>query len=332
VSVSAATRYGDLAGVLNEHGRALHNLASLPHISVAGAVSTATHGSGLALGNLATAVRSLEIVTADGELITLDESHPDFTGAVVALGALGVVTSVTLATEPTYDIAQTVFTDFGWDVVQSRFAELVGAAYSVSLFTDWSDSGVQQVWVKSRRGAVSELLGHPSATVQLHPVRDNPSDFTTLQRGLPGLWSDRLPHFRLEFTPSNGAEIQSEYLLPLASAGDAIDALRRIGHLLAPLLLVSEIRTIAADRLWMSTAYDRDSVAFHFTWVRDQAAVEAVLPAIEGALAPFDARPHWGKLFLDTPASPRLDDFRELVSRWDPRGVFRNAALERLLG
>ncbi len=331
VTVSAATRYGELGQMLSSEGRALHNLASLPHISVAGAIATATHGSGLALGNLSSAVRALRILRADGEFADLDTAQPDFAGAVVGLGALGVVTELTLATEPAFDVSQTVFDGLGWSDVTTHFGEIMASAYSVSLFTDWGESGAQ-AWLKSRTGAVGELLGRSAAREQRHPVPGNPADFTTRQLGEPGPWNERLPHFRLEFTPSNGEEIQSEYLMPLEAAPAAIEAMRAVADAFRPLLLVSEIRTIAADDLWMSTAYGRDSVAFHFTWLRDQAGVEAALPAIERALAPFDPRPHWGKLFGMTAAPPRLDEFRALVARWDARGVFRNAYLDRVLG
>ncbi len=332
VTVSAAMRYGELGQALTAQGLALHNLASLPHISVAGAISTATHGSGLALGNLSSAVRALRILRADGEFADLDPAHPDFAGAVVGLGALGLVTEITLATEPAFDVWQTVFDDLDWATVSQHFDAIMGTAYSVSLFTDWGERGVQQVWVKSRAGAVTELFGRRASRVQRHPVGDNPGDFTTQQLGVPGPWNERLPHFRLEFTPSNGEEIQSEYLMPLESAPAAIEAVRSVADRFRHLLLVSEIRTIAADDLWMSTAYGRDSVAFHFTWLRDQAGVESALPAIEEALAPFDPRPHWGKVAMMTPRPPRLDDFRSLAERWDPHGRFRNAYLARLFG
>jgi xylitol oxidase len=332
VTVSAAARYGDVARALQASGRALHNLASLPHISVAGAISTATHGSGLALGNLSTAVLALSILRADGELVTLDTTDPDFAGAVVGLGALGIVTAVTLRTEPTFAVRQTVFNDVPWDTVTGTFVEIMGAAYSVSLFTDWSTDGVQQVWTKSRDSAVDRVAGRSPATAKQHPLRGNPAEFATEQLGVPGPWNERLPHFRFEFTPSNGDEIQSEYLLPISAIGDAIEALLAVAHTFRRLLLVSEIRSIASDDLWMSTAYGRDSVAFHFTWKLDQAGVDSVLPIIEEALAPFDPRPHWGKAFAMQPTSPRMNDFRSLVDRWDPRGVFRNDSLTRWLG
>jgi len=343
VTVSGGTRYGALARELHPRGWALHNLASLPHISVAGAVATATHGSGDRSRNLAAAVAGLDLVTADGTLRHLARGDADFDGAVVALGALGVVVRVTLDVEPTYDVAQEVHTDLPWDAVLEHLDEITGSADSVSLFTDWSAAGVRQVWRKTRvdPGAAYEpradLFGARPAPGPLHPLPGIDPVNCTQQLGVPGPWHERLPHFRLEFTPSNGDELQSEYLVPRAHAVAAIEALRGLGDLVAPLLQVAEIRTIAGDDLWLSTAEGGDRVGLHFTWLPRQAEVEAVLPRIEAALAPLGDRPHWGKLFdaVGGPGAdprelyPRLDDFRALVARTDPEGTFRNAFVDR---
>ena len=340
VSLVGAVRYGELAKVLDAGGWALHNLASLPHISVAGAIATGTHGSGDSNGNLATAVVALELATSTGELIRLTADQDDFAGAVVGIGALGAVTRVELAIEPTYDVRQNVFENLAWDQVEEHFSEITSAGYSVSMFTDWSADGVQQVWVKSRVDPGSademrhELFGATPATVRRHPLPGIDAVNCTEQLGIPGPWFDRLPHFGLEFTPSNGEEIQSEYLVPREHAIDAMRALRLLADHVRPLLQVTEIRTMKADELWLSGAYGRDTVGFHFTWIRDQARVESVLPLIEEALAPFDARPHWGKVFISGPEEiarlyPRLADFRDLAARLDPRGAFQNAFTRR---
>ena len=342
VSVPAHWRYGELGRWLHERGWALANLASLPHISVAGAVATATHGSGAGNQNLAAAVVALELVTANGDVRTLTRRDPHFAAAVVGMGAVGIVTRLELTIEPTYAVTQWVYENLPWDAVGADFDAIMGSAYSVSLFTDWLGQGAQLAYVKEREGAPhdAELLQRVSggrASGPRHPLPGGPTENVT-EQGTAGPWHERLPHFRLEFTPSGGEEIQSEYLVDARHAVEAIDALRAIGPQFSPLLYVSEIRTIAADDLWMSTAYDRDSVAFHFTWHRDQPAVEAVLPAIEAALAPFGARPHWGKLFLLGAAEiaelyPRFHEFRGLVEEWDPRGRLRNAFLdEHVLG
>ncbi|WP_244963046.1 D-arabinono-1,4-lactone oxidase [Nocardioides dongkuii] len=341
VRVSGGTTYGRLAEVLHEGGWALATMASLPHISVAGAIATGTHGSGDRTGSLAAAVAGLEQVDADGDLRVVRRGEADFDGQVVALGALGVTTHVTLDVEPTYDVRQDLYTDLPWEVAAANLDAITGGAQSVSLFTDWASGRVAQVWLKSRgteppaqlHGA---LHGAQPATATLHMLSGADAAAVTAQGGVPGPWHERLPHFRMAFTPSRGEELQSEYLVPRGRALDAVDALRGLAESFAPLLQVAEVRTVAADPLWLSGASGVDVVAFHFTWVRDVAAVRAVLPAIEDALLPLGGRPHWGKVFLATaeelrPLYPRFEDFRALAERLDPAGRFRNAFLARHL-
>jgi alditol oxidase len=342
VTVPAGLRYGELVETLKAEGLALANLASLPHISVGGAIATATHGSGDANGNLATAVAGLELVTASGELLSATRGAPDFDGLVVGLGALGAVTRVTLDVEPAYQVRQRAFEGLGWAQLFDHFDEVTSAGYSVSLFTRWEGT-VEQVWVKSRvTGSPEEvrgdLFGAVPATRERHPILGLDPVNCTRQLGVPGLWCDRLPHFRMGFTPSSGQELQSEYHLPRGHAVAALEVLRGLAGRLRPVLQVSELRTVAADRLWMSPQHGRDTLSVHFTWERDWAGVRPVLAEIEAALAPFEARPHWGKLFLAdaaalAPRYQRAGDFAALAGRLDPRGVFRNDWLRRhLLG
>ena len=327
VTVPAHLRYGDVAEQLEPEGLALHNLGSLPHISVAGAIATATHGSGT--GNLATVVAGLELVTSSGELITVRRGDPDFDGMVVSLGALGVVTRMTLDVEPAYEIRQRVFEGLPWDAVPDVF----GAGYSVSVFTRWNETS-DQVWVKSRGEPPAELEGARPAQADVHPLPGMDPVQATKQLGVPGLWSDRLPHFRMEFTPSAGEEIQSEYLFPREHLAAAIAAVRALGDALRPALQIAEIRTVSADSLWLSPQYGQDTAGFHFTWKREPELVWRLAGALEVALAPFAVRPHWGKVFLAGSATiadryERLADFRALTERLDPRGAFRNDWLER---
>lgn len=328
VTCGGATTYGALASALLEQGLALHNLASLPHICVAGAVATATHGSGNHNGNLATAVSGLEFLMASGDLVEVRRGEADFDGAVVSLGALGVVTRVTLDVEPAYEVAQRVYPGVDWGHVVGDFAEIWSAGYSVSAFTDWSERGAD-VWIKSRNEIPpARLLGYSATNVPSHVIAGLDPDHCTPQGGLPGVWAERLPHFRMGFTPSTGAEIQSEFHLPRAQAAAAIEALRSVGGALASVLQICEIRTVAADALWLSPQYDQDTVSFHFTWVRDTPAVLSALAVLEAALAPYSPRPHWGKVFLAGPAGgaryPRLGDFLDLKARWDPSEKFTN--------
>lgn len=338
VRVGGGTRYGELAGVLHERGWALHNLASLPHISVAGAVATGTHGSGDRHRGLASAVACLELVTADGELLRVTR-EAELAGAVVGLGALGVVTALTLRVERTYDVAQEVHTDLPWDAALGHLDELLLSADSVSLFTDYASPAVAQVWRKGRARSWaprSELFGARPADGPRHPLAGVDPVSTTEQGGVPGPWHERWPHFRMAFTPSHGEELQSEYLVHRRDAPAAIEALRSLGDRIAPLLLVAEIRSVAADDLWLSPAYGRPTVGLHFTW-QQRPEVQALLPVVEEALAPFRPRPHWGKLFSSVAgapdalraAYPRLDDFRALAARLDPEGRFRTDFLVR---
>jgi alditol oxidase len=340
VSFSGALRYGELAERLKEEGLALANLASLPHISVAGAVATASHGSGNRNGNLATAVASVELVTSEGDVLTVARGDADFDGLVVGLGALGVATRLTLEVQPDYVMWQRVFEGLDWDALSENFDAITGAGYSVSLFTRWRGD-IDQVWVKSRGGddaPRADFFGATAATAARHPIRGLDPVNCSDQLGEPGPWSDRLPHFRMGFTPSSGEELQSEYIVPRRHALEAIAALRAIGAVVAPLLQVSEIRTVAADGLWMSPQYGRDTVALHFTWKPEPDEVAHALVRIEDALGGFEARPHWGKLFAAgagtiAPLYERWAEFVALVERLDARGAFRNEWLaERVLG
>ena len=334
-TVDAGITYGQLCPYLDSQGFALHNLASLPHNSVAGACSTATHGSGEKNGNLATAVSALEMVAAAGELVKLSRQSDGevFRGAVVGLGALGVVTRITLEIQPTYAVRQYVYENLPLAQMKEHFDDIQSSGYSVSLFTDWQKQRINELWIKKREDqaftAPPEFFGAKLAVRNLHPIAELSAENCTEQMGVPGPWYERLPHFRMGFTPSAGKELQSEYFVPRRNAVDAILAVERLRDQVTPHLLISEIRTIAADDLWMSTCYQRPSVTIHFTWKPDWPAVSRLLPVIEKELGPFQPRPHWGKLFTLSPAKLRssyekLPGFLELAKQYDPKGKFRN--------
>jgi xylitol oxidase len=341
VTVGSGVTYSQLAPWLDARGYAVHNLASLPGITVVGACSTATHGSGLHNGNLATAVAAIEFVTADGSMAANSPAGGDFLGSVVGLGAVGVVTRITLNVQPTYKVAQSVYQNLSFDELGRNMDGVFGSGYSVSVFTDWQHHRGTQVWIKKRLGQgysgdsidwPKEFYGATLATHKLHPLADHPPESCTDQLGIPGPWYDRLPHFRIGQTPSSGQELQTEYLVPYERGFDAVLAVEKLRDHITPHLFVTELRTIAADQLWMSTAYERPSLAIHFTWKPEWPGVHAVLPLIEAALAPFDPRPHWGKLFTLPGAQlesryARLGDFKTLVARYDPQGKFRNEFL-----
>jgi alditol oxidase len=345
VTVAAGLRYAQIAEPLYAAGFALPNLASLPHISVAGAVATGTHGSGDANRSLAAQVAGVRIVGPEGDITDLNrKDDPDtFPGAVVSLGALGIVTSVVLDIVPTFDVAQQVYVGLPLDRLVDSFESIFPAAYSVSVFTNWRDDAA--VWLKQRtdqanrpdqpRLGQSWLGAHP-ADRPLHPVPGMSATHSTEQLGVPGPWHRRLAHFRPEFTPSAGEELQSEFFLPRAAAPQAVEALRGLADRLAPVLLISEIRTIAADDLWLSPCYGRDTVTFHFTWIKDTPAVTPVLSAVEEQLMPLEARPHWGKVFTTAPQAvgalyERAGDFQRLLLDHDPGGKFRNPFVDAAL-
>ena len=338
--VAGGLRYAEVARRIDRQGLALPNLGSLPHVTVAGACATGTHGSGVANQSLPAAVSGMQMVTADGELVSIDRDGLD--GAVVGLGSLGVVVALTLDLVPSFEVCTRVYEMLDLDVLADHFAELVSAAYSVCLFTDWRAPRLTQVWTMQRTAdprpaaVAAPWFDARPADGPRHPVAGMSAANCTQQQGVPGRWYERLPHFRPEFTPSSGRELQSEYLLPAADAVPALLALDGVRDRIHPVLQICEVRTIAADRLWLSPAYGRDSVSIHFTWIDDAAAVLPVVTLVEETLAPFGARPHWGKVFTLPPPVlqslyPHFADFCWLVEKHDPDGKFANAYTDRYL-
>ena len=347
VTVEAGIKYGELAPWLHQKGYALHNLASLPHISVGGSIATGTHGSGVYNGNLSSVVTGLELVMADGSVLQLSELTDAalLSAAVVGLGALGIITKVTLRVVPTYMVSQWVYLGLPISALETDFWDIMSAGYSVSLFTNWATDFIDEVWVKEISDSGTSSNKHRSlltrfnakpANCDMHPIPGISAVHCTEQMGIPGPWHERLPHFKMGFTPSSGEELQSEYFVPMSNAVDAIYAVARLGEMISPLLLTSEIRTIAADELWMSPCYKQASVAIHFTWKPNWSEVQKLLPIIEKELSPFGARPHWGKLFTMQPEILRsryekLDDFISFATECDPNVKFRNDFLRHYI-
>ena len=332
VSVEAGITYSKLGPELDRQGYALHNLASLPDISVAGAIATATHGSGSKNGNLASAVAEIELVTADGELRTLSRQKDadEFLGAVVHLGALGIVTRVKLDIQPAFRINEYTYQGLKKNILYEKFSQVMNSAYSVSLFTYRNKDGFANWPWATVRLKVQEEAGF-EAKPELFGAR------LDARRNTTGSWWERLPHFAIGDVAAKGNELQTEYFVAMEHAVDAIKAVATLADRIQPLLHASELRTVAADKLWMSTCYEQQSLAIHFTWKPDQEGVANLLPEIEKRLAPFEARPHWGKLFFMGSKTlesryDRLADFRRLVSRYDPEAKFGNAFLRNKLG
>jgi alditol oxidase len=342
VTVEAGIKYGELCGYLQENGYALHNLASLPHISVAGACATATHGSGFKNGNLGIAVTDLELINGRGDLVKLSRGRDgdQFCGTVVNLGALGIVTKITLAIQPAFRMKQQVFQDMPVAELEKNFEAVMSSGYSVSLFTNWKTKNISQVWIKSKTGEEGSFAegfyGSNPATINLHPLEDLSAENCTVQLGIEGTWYDRLPHFKMGFTPSSGKELQTEYFIPFEYAYEGLKAIEKMNEKISPHLFVSEIRSVAADDLWMSPFYKKTCVAFHFTWKQEWIEVRQLLPLIEEALAPYKAIPHWGKLFrmqatVLQSRFERLNDFKDLMAFHDPQGKFRNHYIDSIL-
>lgn len=336
VSIAGHATYGELSRFLAPHGLALHNLASLPHISIAGAIATATHGSGSRHGNLATAVSALELVLADGRVIDIRRGDPDFEGMVVHLGVLGIVTRVTLDVLPAFEIAQTVYEGLTMQSLCDSLDAIMDGGYSVSAFTTWKDDSAQ-IWVKdtpSTKALPDMLHGATRATLKRHPILGMDPVNATDQFSVAGSWSDRLPHFKMGFTPSNGDEIQSEFHVPRRHGAAAIAALAAVRDRFSSLVQVNEFRTVAADDLWLSPQHGRDTLSLHFTWLPDEAGVQTAVRHVEEALAPFDPLPHWGKVFSPRHVGARyarLAQFAELRERLDPSGKFSNPWIEKVV-
>jgi xylitol oxidase len=336
VTVAAGLKYGELAPELHKQGWALNNLASLPHISIAGSISTGTHGSGIKNQNLANQVLSLDLVTAEGEIRHIDRANPAFNALVVGLGLGGVVYQYELKIEPTFEIRQVIYPEIPLDVLQRNFDQIMGTAYSVSYFSDWSTAQVGNLWCKFRDSEVipESVGGSTKADKKYHPIPSVDPVACTDQLGVPGDWHQRLSHFKLEFTPSVGEEIQTEFFVDRKDAAAAIEAVSKLGEEITPLLWITELRTISADDLWLSGAYHRDSLAIHFTWKKDL-AIYPVIEKVEAALRPFNYRPHWGKVFtadanyLST-VYPKMSEFKALVEALDPSSKFENTFTRRI--
>jgi alditol oxidase len=344
VTVEAGMPYGTFCAQLHEVGYAVHNMASLPQITVGGACATATHGSGDQNGNLATAVTAMTLVTATGDVVEIDrERDPDdFRAIVVGLGGFGIVLDLTLKIQPTFSVRQDIYEQLPLTKLLDNFDEIMALGYSVSLFTDWQGDFVNQLWIKRILDANSpasidrEIHGATLAETRLHPLPEKSAESCTDQLGASGPWHERLPHFTMDALGTAGDELQTEYFVARSHAREALETVGALEQVLAPIIKTSEIRSVAEDDLWMSPSYTSACVGIHFTWKPDWTAVRKVSPVIEDALAPYSPRPHWGKLFTLEPASvaqryPRFAEFQNMMRQYDPDGRFTNAFLDRYI-
>ena len=336
VRVGAGVKYAQLAEFLFPKGWALHNLASLPHVSLAGAVSTGTHGSGIRNGALHTAVSSIELIGADGSLRQVTRGiDRNFYASIVSLGLAGIATSFQLEIEPSFEIMQTVYGDLPRATFQENLIEILSGAYSVSYLTTWGDNKAGDLWFKSKSPPPAQYFGALPRTEKAHPIFGVDPDACTEQFGVSGPWHLRLPHFRIDANPSLGNELQSEFFVASENAAAAFAILEEISSNIRHKLLVTEVRAIAADEHWLSPAYQRETVAFHCTWENDP-EVPALVAVIESALQRFAIRPHFGKVFNLSGEHlarvlPRFSEFKEHISEIDPHGKFQNEFTSALL-
>lgn len=335
VTLHGGMSYEQLCPLLEAAGWALPNLPSLKHVTVVGACMTSTHGSGDQNGQLATAIARLELVQPDGSLRVLERGRDGdaFHAAAISMGALGVVARLTLDLVPSFQVQQDCFERLPLERYLADFDAVSGAAYSVSAFTTWQQDWIDTVWLKRRLPSAQPTSFHGAMP---GPTGTPPTDRVLTPCGVPGAWHERLPHYAFNDALAVGDELQSEYFVDREHAPAAIRAVVGLRAGLAPILGLSEVRTMAGDDLWLSCTQGRPTVGIHFNWLKKGPEVEAFLPTLEAALAPFGARPHLGKLFALTPAElagvyPRWREFAALARRWDPAGKFSNAFLERHL-
>jgi xylitol oxidase len=337
--IPAGMSYADAARYLESNGWAFSNMASLGEVTIAGAISTGTHGSGSNNGVLSTSVVGLEIVLGSGELITIDESNSEeFAGFVISLGSLGVFTKIKMKIVPSFSVKQFVYENIGIQAVAENFDTVFNSAYSVSYFSNWAKNSTGQIWMKFLDDSSSDnlsdnWLGANQAKAKQHPVKINNPDPCTDQLGISGKWLYRLPHFKLDSSPASGDEVQTEYLVDRKYVNEYIQDLRTIGDEIAPRVYATEIRTIKSDELWLSGAYQRETVGFHFTWKKSDTLVD-FLPRIEEILGKHDGRPHWAKLFSVksdelSARYPKYSNFEALLKKYDPKKKFRNKFIDQ---
>jgi len=335
-SVPAGWTYSQAVRELEAAGVALGNLASLPHISVAGATATGTHGSGDRNPMMSAEIVGVEVVDGEGQLRVVGEGHPDLGALSLGLGAFGVFTRVVFAVRPTFQVQQDYYRSAPWENVLANLDDIFASAYSVNIHGDFSTDTVRGVWRKHVCDS-GEIMVSPERLFGLTLERGQLPNAATTRLHKPGPWSVRLAHFRPDAAPSTGGdELQSEYFVSRAHAVDALDALRSIGDRIDPHLWGAEIRTVASDDLWISPATGRDTLSIGLTWRKHPEAVHDLLPVVESTLEPFDARPHWGKLFaMEAPRLhalyPRLAEFNALRATYDPAATFASPFLDSLV-
>uniref|UniRef100_A0A915D0Y3 FAD-binding PCMH-type domain-containing protein n=1 Tax=Ditylenchus dipsaci TaxID=166011 RepID=A0A915D0Y3_9BILA len=344
VTVQAGITYTDLIPFLQSIGLAIPMMASLGEISIAGAINTAVHGSGAGIGNLATQVLGLQMVLADGSVVQYSKGQNDteLAAATVGLGALGIVTQVTLQAQPTYNLAINVFENMDMSVLDTQLYNITHSGYAINMWSTFGTPGVlDQVWITTKvdsngvnaYGNVSQLYGAPAATAQSSPIAALPPTYVVPQMGIVGPYYERLTDYDLGLSGQEGQQTQSEYYVDFDDFVPALKALQTLSAEINAVVYVALFRITEKDELWMSPQYKKTTMAIHFSWQPKLDQVMALLPKIEAALAPFNPIPHWGKLYTLKPEQylpllPKYPEWREQVELHDPTHKFRNKWLE----
>jgi L-gulono-1,4-lactone dehydrogenase len=360
VTARSGTTLRALNAELGGLGLAMANLGDIDAQTLAGALSTGTHGTGARLGGLATQVEALELVLADGSVVTCSASaRPElFAAARVGLGALGVITTVTLRCVPSF----TLLADerpMPVEEVLGQFDVLAGANDHFEFY--WFPYGRQALVKRNNRlpvpdGAQAtpsprplpawrrfwefEVMENAAFGALCRVGRAAPRLIPSLNRLSSAALSSRTytgTSHRVFVTPRRVRFAESEYAVPRESLGHVIAELRRaVPRLADPVMFPVEVRVAAADDIWLSTGYGRESA---YVAIHQYAGLpyQAYFDRFESIVAEVAGRPHWGKLHsLDAgrlrPLYPRFDDFRRVRAEADPEGRFGNAYLTRVFG
>ena len=358
VTIQPGITFGELGEYLHERNFGFHNMASLPHITVGGAISTGTHGAGVFNGNLASHVMQVKLISADGKLRTYRIGQdPEFQHIPVSFGLAGIIVEIELDIVPDYDIQQCIYENLPFNTIKkSDYKTAFSSAYSFSIFTQWKNRKFTSIWAKyrlrkGRNGNEESIMIDcpdmnkikPSSN-KVHPLPGGDTSFVSGGIGKnykePGYVG--LPHFLMEGVPSQGEELQSEYFVSSHMFDVVIEVL--FHHFeenpkLYDLLYVSEMRFVAGDKLTLSPQHVLgSSIGFHFTWKKEFDQVVDALKGIENVLKPYNALPHMGKLFTMTGrelegkyGQRNLRAFQSFVAPLDPLKKFVNPFLQNLI-
>ena len=354
VTVRSGTTIRDLNAALGTLGLALANLGDIDAQTISGAISTGTHGTGAKLGGIATQVAGLELVLADGSAVSCSaDQRPDlFSAARVSVGALGVLATVTLQCVPAFTLAADE-RPMPLDEVLARFGEFAASNDHFEFY--WFPYGRNALVKRNNRiagpGGPSampawrrfleyEVMENAAFGALCRTGRAVPATIKPLNRLAAATLSKRsysAPSHQVFVTPRRVRFVESEYAVPRESLLDVLAELRKgVPRLADPVMFPVEVRVAAADDVWLSTAYGRDSayVAIHqyvgLPYREYFALFESIVTSVGG-------RPHWGKMHTRDAAYlndvyPRFGDFLRVRDETDPSRLFANPYLSQVFG